>query len=80
VPEFVLLSHPGCQLCREMEEAVANHRSAQPIRYRIVDVDSDAALRARYGDTIPVLILDDREICRVRLNRAALDAALADFR
>lgn len=42
-----------------------------------VDVDTDAALRARYGRRVPVLAdADDREICHARLDAQALRARL----
>ena len=36
----------------------------------IVDVDSDAALEARYGEDVPVLEHASRELCRHRLDSA----------
>lgn len=35
---------------------------------RVVDVDSDPALRTRYGLTIPVLMLDGEPVCRGRFD------------
>ena len=43
---------------------------------RIVDVDADPALEARYDTLVPVLTLDGAEICHYVLDRARLDAAL----
>jgi hypothetical protein len=43
-----------------------------------IDVDADAALAARYGERVPVLTdAADAEICRYRLDAAALQARLA---
>jgi len=37
-----------------------------------VDVDSDPALKARYGWDVPLLFSGDTEICRHQLNLPAL--------
>lgn len=51
-PEIVLYTRPGCHLC---EVAKAEIRTAFPrVCIREVDVDSDAALAARYGEELPV--------------------------
>jgi hypothetical protein len=43
----------------------------------IVDVDSDDALEARYGEDVPVLLHDSKALCRHRLDPAALTEYLA---
>lgn len=35
---------------------------------RVVDVDSDPALRARYGLAVPVLLLDEEPVCHGRFD------------
>lgn len=42
----------------------------------VVDVDDRDAWRDAYGQDVPVLLLDEIEVCRHRLDRAALLAAL----
>ena len=62
-----------CHLCEEMGQALR----ALGVAFDEVDVDSDPALEARYGELIPVLALPDgREICHYRLDEAALGEAL----
>ena len=44
------------------------------IAFEEVDVDSDASLRARYGERVPVLTdLAGRELCHGRLDPAVLE-------
>jgi thioredoxin reductase (NADPH) len=33
----------------------------------VVDVDGDEDLRIRYGHKVPVLVVDDEEVCHFRL-------------
>lgn len=42
----------------------------------IVDVGRDAALEKRYGERVPVLLLDGAEVCHYRLDPGALNAHL----
>lgn len=43
----------------------------------LADIDDDPALLARYGDRVPVLFLDDEELCYGRLDQDLLEEALA---
>jgi len=76
VPRLRLYTRAGCHLCDELLA------EAQPILARFgaavdpVDVDTDPELARRYGLSIPVLVLDGREVCRHRLDAPALEAAL----
>lgn len=37
-----------------------------------IDVDTDPALEARWGELVPVLLAGERELCHYRLDRVAL--------
>ena len=66
-----LLSRPGCHLCEEMRREVDSLLADQPRTWEEVDVDSDPVLAARYGDSIPILFVNDRLFAMVRLPRLA---------
>jgi hypothetical protein len=51
----------------EVDALLAN----RPRRWDVVDVDSDPALAARYGESIPVLFVNGRLFAKVRLPRLA---------
>ncbi|GHF57341.1 glutaredoxin [Deinococcus metalli] len=68
LPELILYTRAGCHLCELAEE----HLRALDFRYRPVDVDHDAALRAHYGDDVPVLTLDGRTLAKGVLGRQRL--------
>jgi thioredoxin reductase (NADPH) len=46
----------------------------------IVDVDGDPALKARYGEHVPVLMDGDTELCRTRYDPAKLAAYVTKIR
>jgi hypothetical protein len=72
---LTVYSREGCHLCEVMIEALRMASGGQPIE--IVDVDRAPDLIARYGDRVPVLVIDGREICQYRLDEAALRRALS---
>lgn len=73
---FTVYSRPGCHLCEEfIEELIPLCRGRA--RLVVEDVDRDPALREAYGLRIPVLCAGSREVCAVRVNHAAVRAALA---
>jgi glutaredoxin len=74
---LTLYSRAGCHLCEEMLEALRGLPGAERFEIEVVDVDSDPQLARRYGETVPVLARDGRELCRGRIDPAALAPHLA---
>lgn len=66
---LTLLSRPGCHLCDEMRREVDALLADRPHEWNVVDVDSDADLAARYGDSIPVLFVNGHLFAKIRLPR-----------
>ncbi len=60
---FILYGHAWCHLCEDMRAAL------EPIAERFgvgvcwIDIDEDPALEANYNELVPVLTLDDAELC-----------------
>jgi glutaredoxin len=71
--KLTLLSRAGCGLCLKAERLLEGLGAA----FVVVDVDADAALAARYGEAIPVLLADGREIMRSPIDPLALRRLLA---
>lgn len=69
---LTLYGREQCHLCDEMHAALEGWRSRLGFSLRIVDIDSDAALRKRFGVLIPVLVDGQHEICRYVLDEPAL--------
>lgn len=67
-PEVVLLSRPDCHLCDEAEAVLQEVRREIPFRYEKVNVDSDDALRARYGLELPVVLVGGRKAFKYRVD------------
>ena len=64
-----LYGRADCHLCEEMARTLCS----LGIEFDEIDVDSDAQLKRRYGGDVPVLVdAQEREICRHRLDAAAL--------
>jgi hypothetical protein len=76
VLEFVVYSRRGCHLCEELlEELEPLCRGRATIVVR--DIDTQADWAEQYGLDIPVLTMNDDEICRHRLDRERVLTALA---
>ena len=59
-----------------MGAALEEFRDELGFHLREIDVDGDPDLAARFGTLIPVLALDDWEICHYHLDPIALRRAL----
>jgi len=75
----ILYTRANCQLCEEMLAAL-RARMGAGFPVEIVDVDSDPALRARYGEHVPVLVDGDTELCRHVFDPAKFAAYAAKIR
>ena len=67
-----LLSRPGCHLC---DEAAAILKR-MGVRFATINVETDVRLEQQYGDLIPVLLHEEREIARAPLDQETLRRAL----
>jgi hypothetical protein len=70
---LVLYHRPGCHLCEQMLAALYVTYGDE-IEVALANVDSDPALKERYGTRIPVLAAGDRVICEARFDEGAVDA------
>jgi hypothetical protein len=72
-PALRLLSRPGCHLCDEMRAVVSPLVTGVGGTLETVDVDSDPALAARWGNEIPVLLdAEGRVLAKVRDSAARI--------
>ena len=60
MPLITIYSKPGCHLCDLAKKVIERCR----VEYRVVDITGDMELEARYGQDIPVVLLDGVEIAR----------------
>ncbi len=76
LPHLTLYSRPGCHLCDEMTAVITRVAARLPLSLDVVNIDDDAALTARYGLEIPVLLVEGRKVAKYRIEEAALERAL----
>ena len=67
---LTVYSRTDCHLCDEMIAGLRVLQARFHFALDVVDVDSDSALEARYGEDVPVLAHGQRELCRHRLDAA----------
>ena len=68
-----LLSRPGCTLC----SVTAGWLTAAGIVFEEINVDTIPELAAAYGDAIPVVQVDGREVARAPITAVRLRNTLA---
>ena len=73
----VVLTRAGCHLCSAAEQVIETVCRDTGVSWQAVDVDSDADLRARWNDHVPVTFVDGRQVAQWFLEADALLAALA---
>jgi glutaredoxin len=72
-----VVSRDGCHLCEVAEADVARVCAELGVEWTVTDVDADPALRAEYGDRVPVILIDGAEHGYWRLEEDRFRAALA---
>lgn len=75
--ELLLYSREGCHLCDEMLHALLPLQAQMDFHVTPVDIDADQALHEQYNELVPVLVGPQGEICRYRLDVAALSRYFA---
>lgn len=74
---LTILSRPGCHLCEEMAAVVREVAAEVAANVETRDVDRDADLRERYGNEVPVLLIDGRKAFKYRVSVRDLRRRLA---
>ena len=81
-PTLTVYSRSYCHLCADMIAALHQLQGRFVFEIKVVDVDSDAALDARFGELVPVLMSGDgeNELCHYHLDEVAVTAFLTKIR
>lgn len=77
---LTLYGRTYCHLCDDMAAALAPLATEWGVDVRFVDVDTDPAIEARYGENVPVLAHGDTMLCRHFLDPQRVRAYLAEIR
>lgn len=75
-PRITLVDRVGCHLCVEAERTVQRVAQITENDWERVDVDSSPELIERFGDHVPVVLIDGREVGHWTINETALVRAL----
>lgn len=81
-PQVQLLTRDGCQVCVKVHAQLTQLAAELGFDLRATDVDAaaaagDTALRAEFGDRLPVVLLNGREHSYWEVDEARLRADLA---
>ncbi len=71
-----LYTRVQCHLCDVVKDLLDEMRAERPFDLTIVDVDTDQELVRLYGEEVPVVLIDGRKSFKLRVDPAALRAAL----
>jgi glutaredoxin len=72
VARVTLYGKPGCHLCDDARAVVLAVRDERPFELDEVDVSVDPALNRRYGERIPVVMVDGEELFEHFVNPVVL--------
>ena len=75
-PQVVLYTRDGCRLCTHARDALRRLGRDVAFELRVEDVDADASLAERYGDSVPVVAVDGVEVSAGRIDVAAVRRAV----
>ncbi len=75
---LTLLVRSYCHLCDDMRDTLAP--LAQRFGWAVdeIDIDADAILERRWGESVPVLLAGERELSRHRIDVDVVTAFLLD--
>ena len=66
--EVVVYSRKGCHLCEIVKESLFKLQKRGGFTWREIDVDSDAEIRRRYNDEVPVVFINGRKAFKYRMD------------
>lgn len=77
VPTITFLGKPGCHLCEDAEPLVREVAARHSAELSVLSILDDAALQQRYGELVPVVLIDGEQHSQWFVEAERLDAAVA---
>jgi glutaredoxin len=74
--ELLLYTRKDCCLCEEMKSTLSRVAGRVPFALEEIDVDTSPALQEKYGNEVPVLIINGRKAFKYRLTAKELELRL----
>ncbi|MBZ5739281.1 glutaredoxin family protein [Nocardioides mangrovi] len=75
-PRVTLYSRPGCHLCDDARAVIERVCADLGEEYAEISIDGDPQLQERYGEEIPVTLVDGRQHDFWRVDEGRLREAL----
>ncbi len=75
--DVVVYSRKGCHLCDVVKETLRQLEGVADFHWSELDIDTDAAIRERYNDEIPVVFIDGRKAFKYHMDKDRFLRALA---
>lgn len=75
---WCVLSRTDCSLCEAMLTALCQLFGARAECIQVRDIEGDPLLESKYGQRLPVLLIDGEFVCAYHLDRARLAAYLPE--
>jgi glutaredoxin len=72
----VLYTRRGCHLCADAHQILEEARQQHGFELELVDIDTDPELVDRYGEQVPVVLVDGKLRFRGTVNRVLLERLL----
>ena len=73
---LLFYTRAGCHLCDVAKRQLEQLRQRIPFQIEVRDVDEDKAWAQRFGDEVPVGVLDGRKVFKYRIDIKRLETAL----
>lgn len=79
VRELTVMSREWCHLCHDLVDRLLPLAAELGWAVRVLDVDADPVLEARWDELVPVVLAGDTELCHYHLDEAAIRAYCGRF-
>ncbi|SEW32173.1 Glutaredoxin-like domain [Austwickia chelonae] len=76
-PRVVLMSIPDCHLCDLAREVVREVAGTAGVGWSECDLTESGAADPAWWDEVPLVLVDDVVVCRLRVDESLLREALA---
>lgn len=70
--ELTVMSRKWCHLCHDLEDRLRPLAAELGWTVRVLDVDADPELEARWDELVPAVVAGDTELCHYYLDEAAV--------
>jgi glutaredoxin len=74
-----IYSRPGCHLCDEAKGAIERVLRGRNAAIRMIDIESDPELEQSYGNSIPVVFINDEKAFQYHVDETALEQRVKDL-